>query len=146
MVVAVFLHDPLYDWSFTPLKVIRDQLRHNRGDDEDVEDGDGERRTSEDVLPLDDDEGEDEDESRVGGSSAGHTAGSREVRRRPKACADVDDRNDKAMHALSVVSEKLEGLESTDRLSVEAHVARLIDVARSIDVIASAYIGWSPFV
>jgi serine-protein kinase ATM len=146
MVVAVFLHDPLYDWSFTPLKVIRDQLRQNRGDDEDVEDGDGERRTSEDVLPLDDDEGEDEDESRVGGSSAGHTAGSREVRRRPKACADVDDRNDKAMHALSVVSEKLEGLESTDRLSVEAHVARLIDVARSIDVIASAYIGWSPFV
>lgn len=50
-----------------------------------------------------------------------------------------------AHRALNRISEKLDGLEGTERLSVEAHVARLIDEAQAFHVIAAVYPGWAPW-
>lgn len=53
--------------------------------------------------------------------------------------------NSDAKKALNRISEKLDGLEGTERLSIEGHVARLIDEAQAFHVIASVYPGWSPW-
>lgn len=50
-----------------------------------------------------------------------------------------------AHRALNRISEKLDGLEGTEKLSIEAHVARLIDEAQAFHVIASVYPGWAPW-
>lgn len=50
-----------------------------------------------------------------------------------------------AHRALNRISEKLDGLEGTERLSTEAHVARLIDEAQAFHVIAPVYPGWAPW-
>lgn len=50
-----------------------------------------------------------------------------------------------AHRALNRISEKLDGLEGTERLSVEAHVGRLIDEAQAFHVIAPVYPGWAPW-
>lgn len=124
MVFQVFLHDPLFDWSLSPLKVLEDSGSASRGGDV--------------VLGTDDDE---EGDDRNSAEYEGVSSPSKE----PNGNAE-DGGGDKAMYALTRVSEKLDGLEATDRLSVEAHVARLIDEARTVEFVGSAYIGWSPHV
>lgn len=51
-----------------------------------------------------------------------------------------------AQRALNRISEKLEGLEGTERLSVEAHVARLVDEAQAFHVVAPVFPGWTPWI
>lgn len=116
MVVDVLIHDPLYNWSQAPLKALQAGSSKRRASS-----------TAKEVIALDSDDSE----------SGGPSFGARETVRR--------DGNEKAIYVLSVISEKLEGLEGSDRLSVEAHVARLIDSARSFDVQASAWLGWTPW-
>lgn len=56
-----------------------------------------------------------------------------------------EEGSEEAQRALRRIAEKLDGMEDTERLSVEAHVARLIDEARAFQVLASVYPGWSPW-
>ena len=51
-----------------------------------------------------------------------------------------------AKRALNRIKEKLDGLEGTERLSVESHVARLIDEAQALHVLTSVYPGWCPWI
>jgi phosphatidylinositol kinase/protein kinase (PI-3 family) len=118
----VFLHDPLYNWSLSPLKIIQDQLQK---DDR--------------VVDL-------EDENDIYEDSAENSAGDGAAAAQGVEDLEEENGNDKAQQALTRVSEKLDGLELTERLSVEAHVARLIDQARSFDVLSTVYCGWSPMV
>jgi Phosphatidylinositol 3- and 4-kinase/FATC domain len=122
MVCEVFLHDPLYNWSLSPLKIIQDQLQK---DDR--------------VVDL-------EDENDIYEDSAENSAGDGAAAAQGVEDLEEENGNDKAQQALTRVSEKLDGLELTERLSVEAHVARLIDQARSFDVLSTVYCGWSPMV
>ncbi|CAN8069092.1 unnamed protein product [Agarophyton chilense] len=49
-----------------------------------------------------------------------------------------------AQRSLSRISRKRDSLVSTERLSVEAHVARLIDEARAFHVFGAVFPGLSP--
>lgn len=119
VVIEVFLHDPLYNWSLSPSKALMNQDAKDKNDDcEGFSVG----------LAL------------AGAANEGEcTAGERNHHR-------PDETNDKAQHALTRISEKLDGTENTERLSVEAHVAHLIDQARSLDVLSTVYCGWAPWV
>lgn len=116
-VVEVLLHDPMFNWDLAPEIVIREQLSLGGADREMLE--------SEDLSKSLDDSAAD--------------AVVREVNKDIKGSSD-------AQRALNRISEKLDGLEGTERLSVEAHVARLIDEAQAFHVIASVYPGWAPWI
>lgn len=116
-VVEVLLHDPMFNWDLAPEVVIREQLSLGGADRENFE--------SEDLSKSLDDSAVD--------------AVVREVKDDIKGSSD-------AQRALNRISEKLDGLEGTERLSVEAHVARLIDEAQAFHVIAPVYPGWAPWI
>lgn len=115
-VMEVLLHDPMYKWALTPEEVLREQMDPG-GSDRDL--------FEEEVSPSDSSLGIDGIAVQVKCT----VSGSREAHR-----------------ALNRISEKLDGLEGTERLSVEAHVARLVDEAQAFHVIASVFPGWSPWV
>lgn len=116
-VVQVLLHDPMFNWALTPEDVLREQLNP---------DGDGHNN----------DLSEDLSSSSPGDSSIDAVA--------LKLKRDISGSRE-AHRALNRISEKLDGLEGTERLSVEAHVARLLDEAQAFHVIASVFPGWSPW-
>lgn len=116
-VIDVLLHDPMFTWALTPEEVLKEQ-GPRQGDSDDIF---GENETSK-SFP----------ESAI-------DAVVRKVDRKVNGSRD-------AQRALYRVSEKLDGLEGTERLSVEAHVARLIDEARAFHVLSVVFPGWSPWV
>lgn len=63
----------------------------------------------------------------------------------PREKNEENEGSKEAQRALRRIAEKLDGLEDTERLSVEAHVARLIDEARAIKVLVSVFPGWAPW-
>lgn len=114
-VVEVLLHDPMFNWALTPEEVLREQ-RSRDGSDRDIFESDLSRSLDESAAD----------------------AVVREVNK------DINGSSE-AHRALNRISEKLDGLEGTERLSVEAHVARLVDEAQAFHVIASVYPGWAPW-
>lgn len=115
-VMEVLLHDPMFNWALTPEEVLREQLDPG-GSDRSMFD--------EDVSPSD--------------SSIDADCIALQVKR------DVSGSRE-AHRALNRISEKLDGLEGTERLSVEAHVARLVDEAQAFHVVASVFPGWGPWI
>lgn len=115
-VVQVLLHDPMFSWDLAPEVVIREQLSLDSGNDDISGSDDPSNSTLSDADAM-----------------------VQKVNRHIKGSSS-------AQRALNRISEKLDGLEGTERLSVEAHVARLIDEAQAFHVIASVYPGWSPWI
>eukprot|EP00178_Gracilaria_changii_P004116 TRINITY_DN1634_c0_g1_i1.p1 TRINITY_DN1634_c0_g1~~TRINITY_DN1634_c0_g1_i1.p1 ORF type:complete len:3556 (+),score=333.93 TRINITY_DN1634_c0_g1_i1:6127-16794(+) len=116
-VIDVLLHDPMFTWALTPVEVLKEQ-EALEGGSLNIFEGDGSSGSFSESA-VDD----------VARKVDRKVNGSREAQR-----------------AMSRISEKLDGLEGTERLSVEAHVARLIDEARAFHVIGAVYPGWSPWV
>lgn len=114
-VVEVLLHDPMFNWALTPEEVLREQLASSKNE-ADIFESDLSRSLDE--------------------SAADEVA--RKVNKDINGSAE-------AQRALNRISEKLDGLEGTERLSVEAHVARLVDEAQAFHVVAAVYPGWAPW-
>lgn len=114
-VVEVLLHDPMFNWALTPEEVLREQLDPNRNLNNSVDDAFSPDDSCIEDIALN-------------------------VKRNRK-----ENGSREAHRALHRISEKLDGLEGTERLSVEAHVARLIDEAQAFHVIAPVYPGWAPW-
>lgn len=121
-VVEVLLHDPMFNWALTPEKVLREQQRRNTGGGG----GGGNGKESDEIesSPA----GDSESDVEIATEKLGEEDVSREARR-----------------ALNRILEKLDGLEGTERLSVEAHVTRLVDEAQAFHVIAPVFPGWAPW-
>ncbi|KAI0561812.1 Phosphatidylinositol 3-/4-kinase [Gracilaria domingensis] len=115
-VIDVLLHDPMFTWALTPVEVLKEQEALERGS-LDIEDGESSKSFQESDIDA------------VARKMDREVNGSRDAQR-----------------AMSRISEKLDGLEGTERLSVETHVARLIDEARAFHVIGAVYPGWMPWV
>lgn len=115
-VIEVLLHDPMYSWALTPEEVLREQKQPQGSDGEYFESNEFSRSFDESCID----------------------ACARNVSKKLNGSKE-------AQRALMRISEKLDGLEGTERLSVEAHVARLIDEAQAFHVLASVYPGWSPW-
>lgn len=114
-VFEVLLHDPMFNWALSPEEVLREQLQTQ-----------GQNESGNSNFGVD-----------SGGESADIGSAQKSVK--------GEEGSEEAQRALRRIAEKLDGMEDTERLSVEAHVARLIDDARAFQVLASVYPGWSPW-
>lgn len=126
-VVEVLLHDPMFNWALTPEEVLREQLNSDMKGDA-GNDGAGVRRGSRFADEITSSSGGESSLEAVAMRLKRDSGGSREAQR-----------------ALNRIHEKLDGLEGTERLSIEAHVARLIDEARAFHVIGPVFPGWTPW-
>lgn len=115
-VIEVLLHDPMFNWALTPEEVLKEQGSGQVSDGEFFESDDLSRSPRDSAVAA------------VTRKVKQNIEGSRE-----------------ALRALNRISEKLDGLEGTERLSVEAHVARLVDEAQAFHVIAPVFPGWCPW-
>lgn len=115
-VMEVLLHDPMFNWALTPEEVLKEQSGISGSDEEHFEDDAKDEFSGESVIDA------------VARNVNLNVNGSREAQR-----------------ALHRIAEKLDGLEGTERLSVEAHVARLVDEAQAFHIISSVFPGWCPW-
>ncbi len=115
-VIEVLLHDPMYNWGLSPEEVLREQMQQTS------------TQQDQEVLPP------------ANLVSSDDSNGSK-----PRK-SSKEKVSEEAQRALRRIAEKLDGMEETNRLSVEAHVARLIDEARAFQTLASVYPGWSPWI
>lgn len=116
-VIDVLLHDPMFTWALTPEEVLKEQGPPHGDSDDLFEENETSKSFPDSALD----------------------AIVRKVDRKVNGSRD-------AQRALYRISEKLGGLEGTERLSVGAHVARLIDEARAFHVLSVVFPGWSPWV
>lgn len=115
-VVEVLLHDPMFNWALTPEEILREQMGEPPRGRDNIEDEEVPASPGESSIDA------------IALTMKRKVSGSREAQR-----------------ALNRISEKLDGLEGTERLSVEAHVARLVDEAQAFHVIGMVFPGWTPW-
>lgn len=114
-VVEVLLHDPMYSWALAPEEVLKEQLGNQRHE-EYCDSAEMSKSSGDSIVD----------------------AAARKLKEKMEGSRD-------AKRALHRIREKLDGLEGAEMLTVESHVARLVDEAQAFHVIACVYPGWCPW-